>query len=322
MGMRLQSGLDARQLMQMLGRALHGEEQQWKPLLLSADGPEISAVQRDDVAVWLFRLNNKFHFMPETGALAISLLDRFLRHVKVRPRYLQCVAVSCLYIAAKTLEEDEIVPITVELVRGSQCGCSVAEVLRMEAVILNKLSWDIRAVTAIDFLHVLHALLMWHTPHLLDALSNMTPSDHLALLTRKLFTCLCNHEVQRIRPATVVLSLLSLELEQILPSWLPTIAVLQSMTKVKNEDLIRCREMIAGHLVRRRQLMTGYSFKECQQLSKKRKVEQTDTDEIYDSIKRLYNEEEKSAAWASCGSVVHQDSDIEMCAPALTVCAN
>ena len=39
MGMKHQSGLDARQLMQMLGRALDGEEQQWKPLLLSTDGP-------------------------------------------------------------------------------------------------------------------------------------------------------------------------------------------------------------------------------------------------------------------------------------------
>ena len=49
-------------------------------------------MQRDEVANWLVRLNSRFHFMPETGALAISLLDRFLRQVKVNRFY--CTSTS------------------------------------------------------------------------------------------------------------------------------------------------------------------------------------------------------------------------------------
>ena len=29
-------------------------------------------------------------------------------YLQVRPKYVQCVAISCFYIAAKTLEEDEV----------------------------------------------------------------------------------------------------------------------------------------------------------------------------------------------------------------------
>ena len=35
-------------------------------------------------------------------------LTWLLYNFQVRPKYLQCVAISCLYIAAKTLEEDEV----------------------------------------------------------------------------------------------------------------------------------------------------------------------------------------------------------------------
>ena len=35
-------------------------------------------------------------------------------YFQVRPKYLQCVAISCLYIAAKTLEEDEVSAHTVK----------------------------------------------------------------------------------------------------------------------------------------------------------------------------------------------------------------
>lgn len=48
----------------------------------------------------------------------------------------------------------KVIPSTVDVVKRSQCTCSVAEILRMELAILNKLSWNVKFVTAVDFLHI------------------------------------------------------------------------------------------------------------------------------------------------------------------------
>lgn len=55
----------------------------------------------------------------------------------------------------------QAIPVTLDLVRKSRCGCSVSEVLRMELVILSKLSWNAKTVTAIDFLHMVGTRLVW-----------------------------------------------------------------------------------------------------------------------------------------------------------------
>ena len=67
---------------------------------------------------------------------------------------MRVIGVASFYLAAKTLEEDEMVPTTLELVHVSACGCSVSEVLRMERVILNKLHWDLQVPMALEFVHI------------------------------------------------------------------------------------------------------------------------------------------------------------------------
>ena len=57
---------------------------------------------------WLAKLKYQFNLYPETFALASSLLDRFLATVKAHPKYLSCIAISCFFLAAKTVEEDEV----------------------------------------------------------------------------------------------------------------------------------------------------------------------------------------------------------------------
>ncbi|KAH9494578.1 hypothetical protein Btru_019904 [Bulinus truncatus] len=312
----------------MLSLYLDKERRFWKPLVIKSSSEEgINERERDEVAAWLAHLSAEFTFLPETCGLAILLMDRVLHLVKVRAKYLQCVAVTCLYIAAKTLEEDENIPPTSYLVRKSCCGCSFAEITRMEMVILSKLNWDIKTPSAVDFLHTIHVVLLLHYPHLLSSQSNMSPTEHLSLVMRKMIRCLTCYSLHRYRPSSIALALISLELEQITPGWLRLVLALQRATNVGSEQLMQCREAIAdilGH-----HLHTGYQYQSRKSSSsapqsKKRKVEhvlpENEDENIYDGIKRLYNEDmlvangnsylgDKTALRSSCSLEMHQELD-------------
>ncbi|XP_078721136.1 cyclin-I-like isoform X2 [Lampetra fluviatilis] len=102
--------LGAQRLMELLDDALAKETKAGLNRLLqipSNQDEAISPAQRDEVVGWLAQLNGTFRFYPETLALAVSTLDRFLSIVKARPKYLRCMAVSCFFLAAKLSEEPE-----------------------------------------------------------------------------------------------------------------------------------------------------------------------------------------------------------------------
>lgn len=330
---RLNSGLDARRVMHMLSSNLSKERSMWKPVVVKSSGDQgITEQQRDEAAAWLAYLAANFKFLPETCGLAIQLMDRVLHLVKVRSKYLQCVAVTCLYIAAKTLEEDENIPPTPDLVRKSRCGCSFAEITRMEMVILNKLNWEIRMPSAVDFLHTIHVVLIMHYPHLLSSQSNQSPSEHLAVVMRKMIRCLAWHGLLHYRPSAIALALISLELEQITPGWLRLVLALQRMTNIGSEQFMQCRETMADFLGHHSQAPSMYKSRTSSSSapqSKKRKVEhvvpEADDENIYDGIKRLYSEDifacpsasakigsgcmDKAALRTSCSLEMHQDND-------------
>lgn len=317
------SVLDARQVKQTLVSNLAKEKRLWKPIVInSQNDKEINERQRDEAAAWLAHLAAEFKFLPETCGLAILLLDKLLHAVKIRPKCLLCVSVTCLYIAAKTLEEDENIPPTPDLVRRSRCGCSFAEITRMEIVVLTKLDWNVRIPSAIDFLHTIHAVLLMHYPHLLSGANCIGPSDHLVSALRKLMRCLTTHTLLAFRPSTVALALISLEMEQLTPGWLRIVSALQRMmSNVGTEQLMQCRELMAEFLGQHplstcvnRPRKSSSSAPQ----SKKRKVEhipsEVDDEDIYDGIRQLYSEEDGPSSDAntlrtSCSLEMHQDND-------------
>lgn len=72
----------------------------------------------------------------------------------MQTKYLKCVALSCLYIACKITEEDEIVPHISDFVTQSSANCSTDDIVRMERLILNKLDWNVYMSTPLHFLQV------------------------------------------------------------------------------------------------------------------------------------------------------------------------
>lgn len=293
-----------KQLQEMLADALAKEKTSWKERSLGQpeNYNEVSSQLRDEVTRWMCVLHFKFRLTPDTFMLSATILDHFLATVKARPKYLKCIAVSCFFLAMKVKEEDEVIPSTHDLLEASECGCSVADILRMERIILDKLQWDINMTTSLDFLHNIHALLLAGCPHLMNRLGQMTPSRHLSILTARLHQCVCNHRLSAFRGSVLALSLLSLELEILVPDWLAVTIMLQRFIKVDNQQVIHCREAIVdvlmGHpamntvcMLEQQGSKRRVSHKSRAKKTVKRKVEQIDVDEIYDSIKRLFNED-------------------------------
>jgi hypothetical protein len=106
------------------------------------------------VVSWLSEVAAEFALQQETLFSAVSLLDRFLSATDAVPRgVLQLAAVACAMVAAK---QDEVGGPPVDELVDVAAGCFRREdLLRMERILLDALSWRVRAPTAYTFLHLI-----------------------------------------------------------------------------------------------------------------------------------------------------------------------
>ncbi|XP_032116975.1 cyclin-I isoform X2 [Sapajus apella] len=247
--MKFPGPLENQRLSFLLEKAISREAQMWKVNVRKIPSNQnVSPSQRDEVIQWLAKLKYQFNLYPETFALASSLLDRFLATVKAHPKYLSCIAISCFFLAAKTVEEDERIPVLKVLARDSFCGCSSSEILRMERIILDKLNWDLHTATPLDFLHIFHAIAVSTRPQLLFSLPKLSPSQHLAVLTKQLLHCMACNQLLQFRGSMLALAMVSLEMEKLIPDWLSLTIELLQKAQMDSSQLIHCRELVAHHL--------------------------------------------------------------------------
>ncbi|KAM8827774.1 cyclin-I-like isoform 4-T5 [Spinachia spinachia] len=235
----------------LLEKAASREAQMWKVYLPKKPSPQdtdVSPEQRDEAVRWLTEFHSKLQLYPETLVIAVSILDRFLATIKARPKYLRCIAISCFFLAAKTCEEDERVPSLKEMAASSDCGCSPSEILRMERIILDKLSWDLHTATALDFLHIFHAMVVSCRSGFSDSVSGLRRAQHLTLLTRRLYHCLADHTLTQLRGSMLALALITLELETCCSDWLVLTMDLLREAQIDSSELIRSRELVARSL--------------------------------------------------------------------------
>lgn len=249
--MKFSGPLESQRLSFLLEKAASREAKMWKvcaPKKPYTQDTDISPDQRDEVVCWLTDLYSKQHLYPETLSLAISILDRFLVCIKARPKYLRCIAITCFFLAAKTIEEDECVPLLRELASSSSCGCTPSEILRMERIVLDKLNWDLHAATPLEFLQIFHAMVLsCKSPFLLGP-QGLNPSQHLALLTQQLHHCLADYKLMQTRGSLLAMALITLDLESRCPDWFtPTIDLLRK-AQIDSSQLISCRELVAHRL--------------------------------------------------------------------------
>ncbi|CAF1195511.1 unnamed protein product [Rotaria sp. Silwood1] len=244
------AGQTLNSLTSTLERLCSKEERTWKDRIFNQIRlDEVNSSQRNHASSWLRKVAASLHFGIDTYALSVDLLDRFLATLKVRPKFLECLAVGCLYIAAKCKEEDDTIPITPEFVIDCNASCSANELLRMERLILEKFNWFADFVTSVDFLQIYFALLLLKSNSQNE--NERVLVEKYADLEFKLASCLQHHRLAAFKPRILALALISLELEkqqalepEINIDWLASITYLQHLAKIESDALLSCRDLI------------------------------------------------------------------------------
>ncbi|XP_068097227.1 G1/S-specific cyclin-D1-like [Hyperolius riggenbachi] len=118
---------------------------------------EIHPYMRKMLTSWMLEVCEDQRCGEEVFPLAVNCLDRFLSLVPVEKRRLQLLGAACVLLASK-LKETKVLTIE-NLCMYSDYSFSNRELQSMELLVLNKLQWDIEAVTPRDFLPHFLALL-------------------------------------------------------------------------------------------------------------------------------------------------------------------
>ncbi|XP_074848127.1 cyclin-G2 [Carettochelys insculpta] len=198
----------------------------------------------------LWSLTSFFGLATETFVLAVNILDRFLALMKVKPKHLSCIGVCCFLLAAQVVEEECNIPSIHDVIRISQCKCTVSDLKRMEKIISEKLHFEFKATTALTFLHLYHTIVRCHTSQRKEVLN-------LDKLEAQLKACNCRLVFSKAKPSILALCLLTLEVQTLKSIELFEIVLrVQKHSKISDNDLLYWRELVS-------KCLADYSSPEC-----------------------------------------------------------
>jgi cyclin G2 len=116
---------------------------------------KVDGTMRDDAIFNLLFLHKAFFSLsPATFCRAVHIVDQFIVRVKVKPKYMACVAAASYLIAAEFHEKPEDRPTAEELVNLTQCGGTVDDMDRMTTIIHSKLNRFVSGSTPMDYVKV------------------------------------------------------------------------------------------------------------------------------------------------------------------------
>ena len=175
----------------------------------------------------------------------VNLLDRILQGTVVARNRFQLVAMVCIIVASKYEEVEERVPSPTEMTDYAQNVFSVDHLISMEVHILNKLKWELRAVTPLHFIgYYCTKGVLFDT----DSMQEKPLVDKVPRYMKKycdFFADLCLQEYtfQQYRPSILASSIIlaARRALRIRPLWRAELSVL---TEHGEKDIMPCYEHV------------------------------------------------------------------------------
>nr|XP_020456108.1 cyclin N-terminal domain-containing protein 2 isoform X2 [Monopterus albus] len=121
---------------------------------------------------WLIQVHEMMHFQEETLCLAVHLLNRAMRHIKVTTANLQLLGMVCLFLAAK--KEECLLPEVSGLCYLMDHTYTKHQLLRMERKVLCGLKFDLSYCPPLHFLLLFASIarcspkMVWMARYLLE----------------------------------------------------------------------------------------------------------------------------------------------------------
>ncbi|TMW49803.1 hypothetical protein DOY81_005112 [Sarcophaga bullata] len=175
---------------------------------------EVTAGGRDGSAYVLRCLKIWYELPSDVLFSAMSLVDRFLDRMAVKPKHMACMSVASFHLAIKQLN---LKPIPAEdLVTISQCGCTAGDLERMAGVIGNKLGvqMGVTPITSVSYLRIYFALFHNLAKEIGGEFFEFYKQlIKLEELENRLEILLCDVKTTVIAPSTLALVLICLHLD-------------------------------------------------------------------------------------------------------------
>lgn len=178
------------------------------------DKREVTAGGRDGSAYVLRCLKMWYELPSDVLFASMSLVDRFLDRMAVKPKHMACMSVASFYLAIKQLGLKSIP--AEDLVTISQCGCTAGDLERMARVIANKLGVykNQAPITAVNFLRCYYALFRIVAQDVGEPFFTFYQNYiKLEEMENRLEILLCDVRTTNVTPSVLALVLISLHLD-------------------------------------------------------------------------------------------------------------